>query len=123
MQKNARTITVYSRPKSRVYRIPKRNRNYRRRASAGLFSILKPANLLKIAPHMLSMVGTPGLGYPAVQAILEEHNYPKAIQFAAANEILLFTGYDVLAHVFNPVALFVNYGSILMPRLFKRLGR
>ena len=105
-------------------------RNYRRRGRNFIRRHKPKPALIDLmgfgVPQLLAMSGAPGVGYNAIDPLLAG-DWNGAIRHATANEVLLWTGYDMIGGGWNPIrtSTILNYGltfglPYVLKKIFKR---
>lgn len=74
------------------------------------------------APQIMSMMGGDGIGYNVTDPVMSG-DFKTAATRALANEVLLFTGYDMIGRGWSWKAPLMNYGLMLaMPKIVKKIA-
>ena len=65
-------------------------------------------------------MNTGAFGYPAIPQFMAG-NWNEGLQDAAINTVQMLTGFDYLAKSFDPIKPAVFYGSILIPKMLRKI--
>ena len=98
--------------------MPRRRRITRYRGKKQGWRIPSVASLAPLA--VIAGMNTGAFGYPAIPQFMAG-NWNEGLQDAAINTVQMLTGFDYLAKSFDPIKPAVFYGSILIPKMLRKI--